>query len=313
MDNWMKIQMTLMTDELKAEIRKENMELKALFHSLKVEELKAEVTKGNMELRAMITDLINANIKTESSGQKNTQRADTTSDEDKDSQYIMHYQGNIEHEQSEENDSEQDSTDHSDIHEEEAKDDTIEIDDVDIEIEQKQTDGAVYFTFNRDGNVIYGTNVLDTSFKAYHFSERENSSPEPILPAKGKPKKSHKLQKLKTKEQSDTPKATGTMSLKAKMFTLSQTPSKPSSSKSKIKSKGHFTDEQTTYIIKYNSNCNPTWSSADLVMQNLKMTGERLSIWIEDEFSIKQLKDKFKNLKRAEDKKERNNVISPKC
>lgn len=54
----------------------------------------------------------------------------------------MHYQGNIEHEQSEENDSEQDSTDHSDIHEEEAKDDTIEIDDVDIEIEQKQTDGA---------------------------------------------------------------------------------------------------------------------------------------------------------------------------
>ncbi|VDI72413.1 uncharacterized protein LOC143074246 [Mytilus galloprovincialis] len=306
MDNWMKIQMTLMTDELKAEIRKENMELKALFHSLKVEELKAEVTKGNMELRAMITDLINANIKTESSGQKNTQRADTTSDEDKDSQYIMHYQGNIEHEQSEENDSEQDSTDHSDIHEEEAKDDTIEIDDVDIEIEQKQTDGA-------EMEMLFMEPMYWTPPSKHTISPRENSSPEPILPAKGKPKKSHKLQKLKTKEQSDTPKATGTMSLKAKMFTPSQTPSKPSSSKSKIKSKGHFTDEQTTYIIKYNSNCNPTWSSADLVMQNLKMTGERLSIWIEDEFSIKQLKDKFKNLKRAEDKKERNNVISPKC
>lgn len=35
------------------------MELKALLNSLKVDELKAEVTKGNMELRAMITDLIN--------------------------------------------------------------------------------------------------------------------------------------------------------------------------------------------------------------------------------------------------------------
>ncbi|VDI72416.1 Hypothetical predicted protein [Mytilus galloprovincialis] len=306
MDNWMKIQMTQMTDELKAEIRKENMELKALLNSLKVDELKAEVTKGNMELRAMITDLMNANIKTESSGQKDTQRADTTSDEDKDSQYIMHYQGNIEHEQSEENDSEQDSSDHSDIHEEEAKDDTIEIDDVDIEIEQKQTDGA-------EMEMLFMEPVNWTPPSKHTISPRENSPLEPILPDKGKPKKSHKLQKLKTKEQSDTPKATGTMSVKAKLFTPSQTPSKPSSSKSKIKSKGHFTDEQTTYIIKYNSNCNPTWSSADHVMQNLKLTGERLSIWIEDEFSIKQLKDKVKNLKRSEDKKERKNVRSPKC
>ncbi|CAG2221571.1 unnamed protein product [Mytilus edulis] len=283
MDNWMKIQMTQMTDELKAEIRKENMELKALLNSLKVDRIESRSNERNMELRAMITDLMNANIKTESSGQKDTQRADTTSDEDKDSQYIMHYQGNIEHEQSEENDSEQDSSDHSDIHEEEAKDDTIEIDDVDIEIEQKQTDGA-------EMEMLFMEPVNWTPPSKHTISPRENSPLEPILPDKGKPK--------------------STMSVKAKLFTPSQTPSKPSSSKSKIKSKGHFTDEQTTYIIKYNSNCNPTWSSADHVMQNLKLTGERLSIWIEDEFSIKQLKDKVKNLKRSEDKKERKNVRS---
>ena len=47
------------TDELKAEIRNGNMELKALFNNFKAGELKADVTKGNMELRAIITDLIN--------------------------------------------------------------------------------------------------------------------------------------------------------------------------------------------------------------------------------------------------------------
>lgn len=61
---------------------------------------------------------------------------------------------------------------------------------------------------------------------------------------------------------------------------------------------GHFTDEQSKYIIKYNNNSNPTWSSANFVMQNLKMAGEHFYIWMEDEFSVQQLKDKVKNLKK---------------
>ncbi|XP_063419231.1 uncharacterized protein LOC134702065 [Mytilus trossulus] len=179
MDNWIKLQMNKMTDKLKAEIRKENMELKVLFNSFKVEELKAEITKGNMELRAMITDLINANVRSESSGQTNTQRTYTTSDEEEDSQY-MHYQGNTEDDQSVKNDSEQDSSDHSDIHEEEAKNDTIEIDDVEIEKEQNLTDGA-------EMEMLFTEPMYLTPLKHTIYS-RDNSPPKPILPAKGKPK-----------------------------------------------------------------------------------------------------------------------------
>ncbi|XP_071151490.1 protein starmaker-like, partial [Mytilus edulis] len=111
------------TDELKAEIRNGNMELKALFNNFKAGELKADVTKGNMELRAIITDLINATTKSESSGQKDsTQGDETTSEED--------------------DDDDEDSSDHMDGHDEEAKDDIIDNDDVETEKEQKQTGGA---------------------------------------------------------------------------------------------------------------------------------------------------------------------------
>ncbi|XP_052099047.1 FK506-binding protein 5-like [Mytilus californianus] len=474
MDNWMKIQMTQMTDELKAEIRNGNIELKALFNSFKADklkaevtkgnmELKAEVTKGNMELRAMITDLIDANTKSESSGQKDsTQRADTTSDEDEDSQY-MHYQGNTKHEHSEDDDDDEDSSDHRDVHDDEAKDDRIDNDDVEIEKEQKQTDGSdtmivkgeKWFTPRRtpsqpsssksklkpkantkgessrqkdstqradttsdededsqymhyqgntkhelsedddddedssdhrdvhdeeakddkidtddveiekeqkqtDGSdtVCFEEQVREkviemlcvepinvTPSSKHTFSPKQNSPPEPILPAQGKPKrksltqvfeelqKSHKLQKFQEKEQSNTSKPIvpqtkhslrktekkksvkeDTMIVKGeKWFTPRRTPSQTSSLKSNFKPKGHFTDEQSKYIIKYNNNCNPTWSSADFVMRNLKMAGEHLYIWMEDEFSVQQLKDKVKNLKRAEEKKERRSVISPKC
>ncbi|VDI72415.1 Hypothetical predicted protein [Mytilus galloprovincialis] len=106
-------------NELKAEIRNGNMELKDLMNSFNAEEMKAEVTNGNMELRAMLTDLINTNTKRENSGQKDsTQTADTTSNEDEDSQY-MHYQGKTEHEHSEDDDAEEDSRDRCDIHDEE--------------------------------------------------------------------------------------------------------------------------------------------------------------------------------------------------
>ncbi|XP_076078899.1 uncharacterized protein LOC143048926 [Mytilus galloprovincialis] len=528
MDNWMKIQMNQMTDELKAEIRNGNMELKALFNNFKAGELKADVTKGNMELRAIITDLINATTKSESSGQKDstqgdettseedddddedssdhmdghdeeakddiidnddvetekeqkqtggaantksessgqkdsTQRDETTSDEDEDSQY-MHYQGNTKHEHREDDDDDdEDSSDHMDFHDEEAKDDIIDNDDVETEKEQKQTGGAdtmivkgeKWFTQNRtpsqpsssrskltpkahtksessvqtdstprddtissededsqymhyQGNTKHKhsgdddddvdssdhmdgheeeakddkidndevemtkeqkkTDIADrvcfeeqvrekviemlcvepinvTPSTKHTFSSKQNSPPEPILPAQGKPKrksltqvieelqKSHKLQKLQEKEPSDTSKPIvqqtkhnlcktekkksvkeDTMIVKGeKWFTQSRTPSQPSSSKSELKPKGHFTDEQSKYIIKYNNNSNPTWSSANFVMQNLKMAGEHFYIWMEDEFSVQQLKDKVKNLKKAKEKKERRSVISPKC
>ncbi|XP_076089620.1 uncharacterized protein LOC143059955 [Mytilus galloprovincialis] len=80
-----------------------------------------------------------ANTKSESSGQKDsTQRDETTSDEDEDSQY-MHYQGNTKHEHSEDDDDDdEDSSDHMDFH------DIIDNDDVETEKEQKQTGGAAH-------------------------------------------------------------------------------------------------------------------------------------------------------------------------
>ncbi|OPL21418.1 hypothetical protein AM593_03301, partial [Mytilus galloprovincialis] len=104
------------------------------------------------------------------------------------------------------------------------------------------------------------------------FSSKQNSPPEPILPAQGKPKrksltqvieelqKSHKLQKLQEKEPSDTSKPIvqqtkhnlcktekkksvkeDTMIVKGeKWFTQSRTPSQPSSSKSELKPKGVY-------------------------------------------------------------------------
>ncbi|VDI61429.1 Hypothetical predicted protein [Mytilus galloprovincialis] len=65
MDNWMKIQMNQMTDELKAEIRNGNMELKALFNNFKAGELKADQT-----------------LKVKAADKTTAHRDETTSDED---------------------------------------------------------------------------------------------------------------------------------------------------------------------------------------------------------------------------------------
>ena len=70
-----------------------------------------------------------------------TPRDDTISSEDEDSQY-MHYQGNTKHKHSGDDDDDVDSSDHMDGHEEEAKDDKIDNDEVEMTKEQKKTDIA---------------------------------------------------------------------------------------------------------------------------------------------------------------------------
>ncbi|XP_063420082.1 probable serine/threonine-protein kinase kinX [Mytilus trossulus] len=191
-----------------------------------------------------------ANSKTESSGQTDsTQRDDTTSDEDEDSQY-MHYQGNTTHEHSGNDDDDEDSSDHMDGHDEEAKEDKIDNDEVEMKKEQKQTGGAVI-------EMLCVEPINVTSSTKHTLPPKQNSPPEPILPAKGKPKKLHKLQKCQEKEQSKTSKQNvpqtkpnlcktekkksvkeDTMIVKGeKWFTQGRTPSQPSSSKSKLKPK----------------------------------------------------------------------------
>ncbi|CAG2200111.1 unnamed protein product [Mytilus edulis] len=180
-----------------------------------------------------------------------------------------------------------------DGHEEEAKDDKIDNDEVEMTKEQKKTDIAVI-------EMLCVEPINVTPSTKHTFSSKQNSPPEPILPAQGKPQIQQTKHNLCKTEKKKSVKE-DTMIVKGeKWFTQSRTPSQPSSSKSELKPKGHFTDEQSKYIIKYNNNSNPTWSSANFVMQNLKMAGEHFYIWMEDEFSVQQLKDKGKGKEREE-------------